>query len=135
MKAQVKWIADEKFIGTSESGHSVVFDANAGNHAPSPLENILLSLGCCSSVDVVSILKKSRQQVIDCVVDINATRVETVPRLFSAIHLHFIITGQKVSEKQVARAVELSADKYCSVALMLNKTVTITHDYEIINVQ
>ena len=135
MKAQVKWIADEKFIGTSESGHSVIFDANGGNHAPTPLENILLSLGCCSSVDVVSILKKSRQQVIDCVVDINATRVESVPKLFSTIHLHFVISGSEISEKQVARAVELSADKYCSVALMLNKTVTITHDFEIINIE
>jgi len=133
MKAQVKWITDEKFIGTSESGHSVVFDANGGEHAPSPLENILLSLGCCSSVDVVSILKKSRQNIVDCVVEIKGIRVDTVPKLFSDIHLHFIITGQDVSEKQVARAVELSADKYCSVALMLNKTVNITHDYSIVN--
>ncbi|GAA5137989.1 OsmC family protein [Thalassotalea piscium] len=132
MQAQVKWIADEKFIGTSESGHSVIFDANGGQHAPSPLENILLSLGCCSSVDVVSILKKSRQKVIDCVVEINANRVDTVPRLFSDIHLHFVISGYDVSDKQVARAVELSADKYCSVALMLNKAVKITHDYEVI---
>lgn len=131
MKAQVKWIADEKFLGTSESGHSVVFDANGGEHAPSPLENILLSLGCCSSVDVVSILKKSRQNIEDCVVEISAERVDTVPKLFSDIHLHFVITGDNISEKQVARAVELSADKYCSVALMLNKAVNITHDFSI----
>ncbi|MGB1198982.1 MAG: OsmC family protein [Thalassotalea sp.] len=131
MKAQVKWIAEEKFIGTSESGHSVIFDANGGEHAPSPLENILLSLGCCSSVDVVSILKKCRQNVIDCVVEISAERVNSVPKLFSDIHLHFIITGEAVSEKQVAKAVALSADKYCSVALMLNKTVNITHNFSI----
>ncbi|GHE93749.1 OsmC family protein [Thalassotalea profundi] len=133
MKAQVKWISDEKFIGTSESGHSVVFDADGGKNAPSPLENILLSLGGCSSVDVVSILKKSRQNISDCTVEISAERVDTVPRLFSDIHLHFIITGEDVSEKQVARAVELSADKYCSVALMLNKTVNITHNFSIKN--
>lgn len=133
MKAQVKWVADETFIGTSESGHSIIFDANGGELAPTPLENILLSLGCCSSVDVVSILKKSRQNIQDCVVEISANRVDTVPRLFSDIHLHFVISGEDVSDKQVARAVELSADKYCSVALMLNKTVTITHDYKIIN--
>ncbi|XQW84650.1 OsmC family protein [Thalassotalea piscium] len=134
MKAQVKWVADETFIGTSESGHSIVFDTDGGKAAPTPLENILLSLGCCSSVDVVSILKKSRQTITDCVVEIAAERVESVPRIFSDIHLHFVVTGHNISEKQVDRAVKLSADKYCSVALMLNKTVNITHDFEIINI-
>ncbi|NQY64644.1 MAG: OsmC family protein [Alteromonadaceae bacterium] len=132
MKANVKWIGDELFLGTSESGHTVVLDANAGNLAPSPLENILISLGSCSSVDVVSILKKSRQDIHGCQVDIVGKRVDTVPKLFSHIHLHFIITGNDIKEQQVARAVSLSADKYCSVALMLNKTVEISHDFEII---
>ncbi|WDE05742.1 OsmC family protein [Thalassomonas viridans] len=133
MKARVKWVSDELFLGTSESGHSIVLDANNGELAPSPMENVLISLGGCSSVDVVSILKKSRQQVADCYVDITGTRVDSVPRLFSDIHLHFVVTGQDISEKQVERAVNLSADKYCSVALMLNKAVNITHDFEIIN--
>lgn len=132
MQAKVQWVSEEMFMGTSESGHSILMDANGGNNAVSPLENILLSLGCCSSVDVVSILEKSRQKVSDCIVEINGTRVETVPRLFSDIHLHFIIKGQGVSEKHVERAVALSADKYCSVALMLNKSVNITHDFEIV---
>ncbi|TKB43956.1 OsmC family protein [Thalassotalea mangrovi] len=131
MKAQVKWVGEEMFMGISESGHTVVMDANAGKLGPSPMENVLLSLGGCSSVDVVSILQKARQDVQDCVVELDGTRVDTVPRLFSDIHLHFVITGNDVSEKHVERAVALSADKYCSVALMLNKGVSITHDFEI----
>ncbi|MCO4798463.1 MAG: OsmC family protein [Colwelliaceae bacterium] len=134
MKAQVNWIGDEMFVGISESGHTIALDANAGKLAPSPLENILISLGCCSSVDVVSILKKTRQDVRDCKVEITGTRVDSVPKLFSDIHLHFIISGTNVAEKHVQKAVSLSADKYCSVALMLNKTVNITHDFSVIEV-
>jgi putative redox protein len=133
MKASVKWIGKELFMGTSDSGHTIVLDANAGASAPSPLENVLISLGACSSVDVVSILEKSRQNISACRVDIQAKRVDTVPKLFSDIHLHFVITGQEVAKKHVERAVKLSADKYCSVALMLNKTVNITHDFEIVD--
>jgi len=131
MKANVKWVGDELFMASSESGHSIVLDANGGALAPSPLENVLLSLGACSSVDVVSILQKSRQALVGCAVEISAERAETVPKLFTKIHLHFVITGQDISEKQVSRAVSLSADKYCSVALMLNKSVEISHDFEI----
>jgi putative redox protein len=133
MKASVKWVGEELFMGTSESGHTIVLDANGGKLAPSPLENVLISLGACSSVDVVSILEKTRQVVKGCRVDIEAVRVDSVPKLFSDIHLHFVISGSDVAEKHVERAVNLSADKYCSVALMLNKSVNITHDYEIIN--
>ena len=131
MKAEVKWIGEELFMGTSESGHTIVLDANAGALAPSPLENVLISLGGCSSVDVVSILEKARQDVTGCKVEIQANRVDSVPKLFSDIHLHFVIEGNEVNEKHVERAVNLSADKYCSVALMLNKAVNITHDFEI----
>lgn len=132
MKAQVKWIGEELFLGTSESGHTQVLDANGGNLAPSPLENVLISLGSCSSVDVVSILQKTKQDICDCVVEITGTRVDTVPKLFSDIHLHFIIKGKSINEKHVARAVSLSADKYCSVALMLNGNVNISHDFAIV---
>jgi len=131
MKAEVKWIGDEMFAGFSESGHTIVLDANGGKLAPSPLENILISLGGCSSVDVVSILQKARQDIQGCNVEVTGTRVDSVPKLFSDIHLHFVVTGNDISEKHVARAVSLSADKYCSVALMLNKTVNITHDFTI----
>lgn len=132
MKASVKWIGDELFLGTSQSGHSVILDANGGNLAPSPLENVLISLGSCSSVDVVSILKKTRQNISGCAVEIIGTRVEDVPKLFSKIHLHFVITGTDVEEKYVKRAVNLAADKYCSVALMLSGNVDISHDFSII---
>ncbi|MDO6425696.1 OsmC family protein [Thalassotalea sp. 1_MG-2023] len=133
MQAEVKWIGEEMFAGISESGHTIVLDANSGTLAPSPLENVLLSLGSCSSVDVVSILKKARQNITGCKVQLSATRVDTTPKLFSDIHLHFIISGRDVQEKHVERAVSLSADKYCSVALMLNKSVSITHDFSIIS--
>lgn len=132
MKAQVKWLGEELFLGTSESGHTIVLDANSGALAPSPMENVLISLGGCSSVDVVSILQKARQDVQGCVVELNGTRVDSTPKLFEKIHLHFVIRGNDIKEKHVERAVSLSADKYCSVALMLNAKVNITHDFEII---
>ena len=134
MKATVKWVGEETFMGTSESGHIINMDANGGSLAPSPMENVLMSLGGCSSVDVVSILQKSRQDIRDVSVEITGNRVDSIPRVFSDIHLHFIVTGTDVNEKQVERAINLSADKYCSVAFMLNKSVNITHDYKIINV-
>jgi len=133
MKAQVKWIGEELFLGTSESGHTLTIDANGGTLAPSPLENILMSLGGCSSVDVVSILQKSRQDISGCTVEISGTRVDSVPKLFSDIHLHFIITGKDIKKKHVERAVALSADKYCSVALMLSGKVNISHDFLLLN--
>lgn len=131
MKSVVKWLGEELFMGTSDSGHTIVLDANSGELAPSPLENVLISLGACSSVDVVSILAKARQRINGCIVEIDAKRIDTVPKLFSDIHLHFIIEGNDISAKHVERAVSLSADKYCSVALMLNKSVNISHDFEI----
>ena len=131
MKAQVKWISDEKFLGVSESGHTIVLDANAGENAPSPLENVLISLGACSSVDVVSILQKAKQDVRDCYVEISSTHVDTIPKVFSDIHLQFVIVGEDINTKHVERAINLSADKYCSVAQMLNKSVNITHDFVI----
>ncbi len=132
MKAQVKWLEEELFLGTSESGHTMMLDANGGKLAPSPLESVLISLGGCSSVDVVSILQKARQNISGCVVEITGKRVNSVPKLFSHIHLHFVITGSEVKEKHVEKAVSLSADKYCSVALMLNAKVAISHDFSII---
>lgn len=133
MKAKVKWIGDELFLGTSESGHSVILDANDGNLAPSPMEGVLISLGGCSSVDVVSILQKARQNISGCYVELSGTRANSVPALFEKIHLHFVITGTDVAAKHVERAVSLSADKYCSVALMLNAKVDITHDFKIVD--
>jgi putative redox protein len=97
------------------------------------MEMVLMSAGCCSSVDVVSILKKAKQEFTSISVKLTSERAETAPRVFTKINLHFIVTGQKVSEKHLARAISLSAEKYCSVALMLDKTVDITHSHEIIS--
>lgn len=134
MKAQVKWVDSERFLGLTDSGNSVVMDADKNQKsAPSPMEMILMGLGGCSSVDVVSILEKARQQVSDCHVDIQAERANAVPAVFTRIHLNFVVKGRNIKESQVERAVSLSADKYCSVALMLGKGgVEITHSFEII---
>lgn len=132
MKAQVKWVGKQLFLGTSESGHSMVLDANNGDLAPSPMESVLISLGSCSSVDVVSILRKTKQDISGCIVELSGTRANAVPALFTDIHLKFIITGKNIASKHVARAVNLSAEKYCSVALMLNAKVNITHSFSII---
>lgn len=132
MEAKVKWQDNNTFIGHSGSGHAVVFDGNKeGSCAPSPMEMVLMAAGACSSVDVVSILKKSRQQVVDCEVQLSAERAETVPKVFTKLHLHFVVTGFNLSEKQVERAVQLSADKYCSVSIMLSGSVTVTHSFSV----
>ncbi|MTI13171.1 OsmC family protein [Sansalvadorimonas verongulae] len=137
MKAQVKWVDGMRFAGTSGSGHSVMMDTSSqhggSDSAPSPMEMVLMAVGGCSSVDVVSMLKKARQDVIDCEVKLESERVDTVPAIFSKIHLHFVVTGRDLKDAQVKRAVELSADKYCSVSIMLGKGgVEVTHSYEVI---
>ncbi len=132
MKAKVSWVEGMKFVGESESGHQVTLDgANPGEGA-SPMEMILLAVGGCSSIDVVSILEKARQSVTACHVDLTSERAESAPRVFKKIHLNFVVTGQGLTEKQVSRAVDLSMDKYCSVSLMLEKAVEITHSYQIV---
>src|SRR5690554_5013770 len=135
MQARVKWCGELTFLGTSGSGHSVVMDGNQGQHAPSPMEMVLLSVGSCSSVDVVSILQKARQPVVDCEVEITAERVDAVPAVFNKIHLHFIVRGDMVADSHVERAVKLSADKYCSVSIMLGASVTVTHSFNVLSVQ
>jgi len=131
MKAVVKWVAGEMFIGESESGHSIIMDGNSqDSKSPSPMEMVLMSVGGCSSVGVVSILKKARQDVKDVRVELSSQRREEAPRYFTDIHLHFVATDTAINEKHLKRAVELSAEKYCSVALMLQNTVNITHSYE-----
>ncbi|MGO2010965.1 MAG: OsmC family protein [Pseudoalteromonas sp.] len=135
MQANVKWVDGDTFLGLSNSGHNIVFDAGSESAAPSPMEMMLMSVGCCSSVDVVSILKKTKQSFSDVQVQLSAERAESAPRVFTTINLHFVVTGDNVAEKHLARAVELSAEKYCSVALMLDKTVKITHSHEVVQEQ
>lgn len=135
MKARVKWVQDVTFIGESASGHAVVMDGppehGGRNVGVRPMEMLLLGMGGCTAFDVMHILKKSRQPVSDCEVEISADRADTEPKVFTRIHVHFIISGQDLSEKHVKRAVQLSAEKYCSASIMLGKSAEITHDYEI----
>lgn len=136
MKARIKWVEDVTFVGESASGHAVVMDGppeNGGrNLGPRPMEMLLLGMGGCTAFDVVHILKRARQPVSDCVVELEAERAEQPPKVFTRIHAHFVISGRGLAENQVKRAVELSAEKYCSASIMLGKTAEITHDYEII---
>lgn len=132
MEATVKWIEGLRFSAESASGHRVILDGNQGETGPSPLETVLLSVGGCSGIDVVSILQKERHNVTGCEVKISSQRREEVPRLFTHIHLHFRVSGEALSNAAVEHAVQLSADKYCSVALMLGKVVEISHSFEII---
>jgi putative redox protein len=139
MKATVRWVDGAMFVGESGSGHAVVMDgpesSGGRNMGLRPMEMVLIGTGGCSSFDVVSILKKSRQDVIDCVADIEATRADATPAVFETIHLHFKVSGRGLSEKQVDRAVSLSAEKYCSASIMLAAGgVKITHSFEVIEI-
>ena len=131
MQARVKWVEGLTFLGESASGHQILMDGNSGDKAPSPMEMVLMSVGGCSAIDVVSILQKGRNDVADCEVKLTSERRSDAPRLFTNINLHFIVTGKGLTDKVVERAVALSAEKYCSVALMLGKAVEVTHSHEI----
>lgn len=131
MQARVKWVEGLSFIGESASGHQILMDGNSGEKAPSPMKMLLMSAGGCSAIDVVSILQKGRANVLDCEVKLTATRREEAPRLFTQINLHFIFTGQDLTNKLVELAVALSAEKYCFVSLMLEKATSITHSFEV----
>ena len=131
MKAKVSWLNDMAFVGHSETGHKIVLDGDKEGGAPSPMEMVLMSAGTCSAIDVVSILEKARQNIVDVDVELEAERAETIPKVFTKIHMHFVVTGHDVQEKHVERAVNLSADKYCSVAKMLEKAAEVSHSFEI----
>jgi len=135
MNTRVKWLDNMSFVGESASGHSVVMDgppeAGGRNLGVRPMEMLLLGLGGCSSFDVISMLKKGKQDLVDCEVEISAVRSETVPKVFTKIHLHFVISGNDLSEQRVARAIELSAEKYCSASIMLSEIAEVSHDHEI----
>jgi putative redox protein len=135
MKARVKWIEGMAFVGETESGHAVVMDGPADiggrNLGPRPMEMLLLGTGACSSVDVVSILKKGRHEIRDCWVELDAERAASEPRVFTRIHLHFVVVGKNLKPEAVERAVKLSAEKYCSASIMLGKSAEVTHDFEV----
>ena len=136
MKSTITWVDGAMFVGEAGSGHAVVIDgppdAGGRNAGFRPMELILTGVGACSAFDVVSILKKSRQDVSDCRVEVSAERADAVPAVFTTIHLHFIVAGNNLKETAVARAVSLSAEKYCSATHMLRDAVEISHDFEVV---
>lgn len=136
MKARIKWVENVCFLGESETGHAVVLDgapeAGGRNLGMRPMEMLLIGMGACTSFDVVTILKKARQPIVDCVAEIEAARADEVPKVFTKIHVHFVVTGKGLNPVQVERAVKLSAEKYCSASIMLGKAADITHDFEIV---
>jgi len=137
MKARIKWIENVSFLGESGSGHGVVIDGppeyGGRNLGPRPMELLLLGVGSCSAFDVVQILKRGRHPVADCEVRVSAERADTVPKVFTRIHLHFVVTGSGLSERAVERAVALSAEKYCSASIMLGKAAEVSHSFEVVD--
>ncbi|MHB1101110.1 MAG: OsmC family protein [Burkholderiales bacterium] len=136
MKARIKWIENVSFLGETGSGHAVLMDGapegGGRNLGPRPMEMLLVGTGGCTAYDVVHILKKGRQPISDCVVEIDAERAGEDPKVFTKIHLHFVVKGKGLNPVQVERAISLSAEKYCSASIMLGKTADITHDFEIV---
>ncbi|MBA5777058.1 OsmC family protein [Stappia sp. F7233] len=137
MKARVKWVEDRTFVGESGSGHKIVLGTTSGPEGrtpgPSPMELVLIGTGGCSAYDVVHILEKGREDVEDCVVELDADRAEQEPKVFTRIHMHFIVKGRNLSPAKVERAVNLSIEKYCSASAMMAKTATLTHDFEVVD--
>jgi putative redox protein len=136
MKTRIKWKDGVSFIAESGSGHTIRMDGppevGGRNLGPRPMEMLLMGTGGCAAVDVVLILKKARQDISDCVVEIEAERAPEEPKVFTRIHFHFILTGKSLSFSHVERAIRLSAEKYCSASIMLGKTAALTHDFEIL---
>lgn len=136
MKARIEWKDGMSFLGESGSGHSVLMDgppeAGGKNLGPRPMEMVLMGTGGCAAFDVILILKKSRQDISDCMVEIEAERAMEEPKVFTRIHFHFTVTGKQLKPEQVERAINLSAEKYCSASIMLAKTAKLTHDFEIV---
>ena len=136
MKAQVKWLGGRAFEGTPDSGHSVIMDSSpdfgGDDRGIRPMEMLMVGMGGCTSIDVMNILEKSRQDVTACVAEVSAERADTEPKVFVRMHVHFKVTGRNLDAQRVQRAISLSAEKYCSASIMLGKTAEITHDFELI---
>ena len=137
MKARIKWVEKVTFLAESGSGHAVVLDgapdAGGRNLGVRPMEMLLMGLGGCSAFDAVLILRKGREEVSDCVVELEAERAETDPKVFTRIHVHYKVSGRGLTAAKVERAIKLSKEKYCSATIMLAKTAEITFDIEIID--
>ncbi|HSD92347.1 MAG TPA: OsmC family protein [Methyloceanibacter sp.] len=137
MKARVKWVEGRTFIGESGTGHSIVLGTSHGDSerspGPSAMELVLIGLGGCSAYDVVSILEKGREAVEDVTIELDAERAPEPPKVFTRIHLHYVVKGRGLARAKVERAIQLSAEKYCSASAMLAKTAAITHDFELVD--
>jgi putative redox protein len=129
MQVITQWQEKQKFTATTEQGDTIVMDGN--DSAPSPMQLILAAIGGCSSIDVVMILEKGRQQITDCRCTVTAQRADTVPAVFTKINAHYVVSGKDLKESSVQRACQLSIEKYCSVALMLNQSVDIAFTFEL----
>ena len=138
MKARVKWVENVCFMAESDSGHAMIMDGapdiGGRNMGPRPMELLLMGTGGCTSVDVIMILKKSRQDVVDCEVEVTAERAHDHPKVFTKVHMHFTVKGRNLKPEVVDRAIKLSAEKYCSASIILGKTAEMTHDFEIVEV-
>ncbi|VAW66502.1 Protein YhfA [hydrothermal vent metagenome] len=136
MKARVKWLDNMSFVGESGSGHSIIMDgaeeSGGRNLAARPMEVVLMGMGGCTAFDVVMILKKARQPIEDCIVELSAERADEIPKVFTHIHVHYVVKGKGLNEKQVEKAINLTAEKYCSASIMLGATAKISHDFEIV---
>ncbi len=136
MKARIKWVENTLFLGESGSGHTVIMDgppeSGGKNLGVRPMEMLLIGMGGCASFDVVHILRKGRHDIRHCEALVEAERADTDPKVFTRIHLHFVVSGKGLSDSVVERAVRLSAEKYCSASIMLGKTAAVTHDFELI---
>ena len=140
MHASVRWLENVAFEAESASGHQILMDGSTEyggeNRGARPMELILMGLGGCASFDMVTILKKARQDIVDVRCELSAQRADSIPAVFTKIHLHFVVSGRKVKPNQVEKAVHLSAEKYCSASKMLSDGgVDITHDFEVIEVE
>jgi putative redox protein len=137
MKARIKWVEDRTFIGESGSGHKIVLGTTFGPEGrtpgPSAMELVLIGTGGCSASDVVHILEKGREAVEDVIVEIEAERAQQDPKVFTRIHMHFVVKGRGLAAEKVERAIRLSAEKYCSASAMLAKTAEISHDFELVD--
>jgi len=136
MQTSIKWVDEAMFIGETDSGHAIVIDGppegGGRNMGARPMELLLLGMGGCTAYDVVHMLKKGRHQITACRVELSAERAQSVPKVFTRIHVLYKIRGRDLSDKAVQRAVQLTTEKYCSASIMLSKAVTISHDYEIV---
>ena len=136
MNISVKWIDGMLMVGKSDSGHAIVMDGppeiGGENLGVRPMEMLLLGMTGCTVIDVISTLKKMREDVVDCQTQVSADRSEEYPKVFTDIHVHFVFRGKQLNPLKVDKAIKLSAEKYCSASIMIGKTAIITHDYEII---